>query len=248
MFLHRLVDGVHIYWLDSRTRNVEDIEASFNVTGLEPEVWNAVDATIKPASYRTEGGRTIVKLHFEPEDALFVVFRKKASAESVELPVPAVTSTPVEGAWNVAFNWGIGAPESALFESLADWSASDDLAIRYYSGTATYSKTINVEASQIGEQTLLSLGNVCNIAEVKLNGKDLGIVWKRPWKVDISSAVREGENELEVTVANLWVNRMIGDKRGDAGQYSHTVMTFRSAAEPLRPSGLLGPVAIETLK
>lgn len=248
MFLHRLVDGVHIYWLDSRTRNVEDIEASFNVTGLEPEVWNAVDATIKPASYRTEGGRTIVKLHFEPEDALFVVFRKKASAESVELPVPAVTSTPVEGAWNVAFNWGMGAPESAVFESLADWSASDDLAIRYYSGTATYSKTINVEASQIGEQTLLSLGNVCNIAEVKLNGKDLGIVWKRPWKVDISSAVREGENELEVTVANLWVNRMIGDKRGDAGQYSHTVMTFRSAAEPLRPSGLLGPVAIETLK
>ena len=66
--------------------------------------------------------------------------------------------------------------------------------------------------------------------------------------MDISSAVREGDNELEVTVANLWVNRMIGDQRGDAGKFTHTVMTFRSATEPLRPSGLLGPVQIETRK
>ena len=248
LFVHRIFDGVHIYWLDSRTRNVEDIEASFNVTGLEPEIWNAVDGTIRPASYRIEGGRTIVSLHFDQEDALFVVFRKKAASDRVELPVPEVDSIPVTGSWEVAFDCGMGAPEKTVFDGLKDWSLDDNLFIRYYSGTATYSKTISLDASAIGESTWLCLGNVCNIAEVRLNGQDLGIVWKQPWKVDISSAVREGDNELEVTVANLWVNRMIGDQRGDAGKFTHTVMTFRSATEPLRPSGLLGPVRIETRK
>ncbi|MGN0201980.1 MAG: glycosyl hydrolase [Candidatus Cryptobacteroides sp.] len=248
LFLHRICDGVHIYWLDSRTRNVEDIEASFNVCGLEPEVWNAVDGSIKPASYRTEGGRTVVKLHFEAEDALFVVFRKKAATDSLELPEPSVSTSPVDGGWEVSFNCGMGAPGKIVFDELKDWSRDDNLYIRYYSGTATYSKTVNVDASAIGESTWLCLGNVCNIAGVRLNGEDLGIVWKRPWKVDISSAVREGENELEITVANLWVNRMIGDQRGDAGQFAKTVMTFRSAGEPLRPSGLLGPVSIETVR
>ncbi|MGN1216310.1 MAG: glycosyl hydrolase [Candidatus Cryptobacteroides sp.] len=248
LFVHRIFDGAHIYWLDSRTRNVEEIEASFNVTGLEPEIWNAVDGSIRPASYRIEGGRTIVKLHFESEDALFVIFRKKAVSDKVELPVPAISEIPVEGSWEVAFNCGMGAPEKTVFNELKDWSRDENPYVRYYSGTATYSKTIVLDASAIGESTWLCLGNVCNIAQVKLNGKDLGIVWKQPWKVDISSAVREGENELEVSVTNLWVNRMIGDQRGDAGKYTHTVMTFRSAGEPLRPSGLLGPVSIETRK
>ncbi len=245
LFVHRIFDGVHIYWLDSRSGNVEDIEASFNVTGLEPEIWNAVDGSIRPASYRMEGGRTVVRLHFERDDALFVIFRKKAASDRLELPAPTVWEMPVEGAWKLAFHCGMGAPEETVFDELKDWSRDENPYVRYYSGTATYTKTISLDASAIGKGVWLNLGNVCNIAQVRLNGEDMGIVWKQPWKTDISSAVREGENELEITVANLWVNRMIGDRRGDAGKYAHTVMNFHSADEDLRPSGLLGPVSIE---
>lgn len=246
MFVHRNFDGNQIYWLDSRTRNTEDVEASFALTGLAPEVWNAVDGTIRPASYRTENGRTVVKLHFDPEDALFVVFRKKASSDSFELPEFKVASMTVDGPWDVSFKNGMGAPEKTVFESLRDWSTDEDLAVRYYSGTAVYSKKIDVPASSIGDETWLSLGSVKNIAEVRLNGKDLGIVWKEPWKVDISSAVKEGENLLEVSVTNLWVNRLIGDERGDNGRIGRTAMQHHSAGESLCPSGLLGPVAIES--
>lgn len=246
MFVHRDLDGCHIYWLDSRTRNTEDVEASFAVKGMLPEVWNAVDGTIRPASYRIVDGRTIVKLHFDPEDALFVVFRKKASSDSFELPPVKVCSTPVEGAWDVSFKNGMGAPEKAVFETLTDWSTNENLSIRYYSGTATYSKKIVIPASAIGDGTWVSLGSVKNIAEVRLNGEDLGIVWKEPWKVDASNAVKEGENLLEVIVTNLWVNRLIGDMRGDDGHFGHTAVQHHSAGEALCPSGLLGPVSIET--
>lgn len=246
LFVHRDFDGNHIYWLNSRTKNTEDIEVSFAVTGLVPEVWNAVDGTIKPVSYRTVGGRTCVKLHFDPEDALFVVFRKISASDSFELPQVMVSEMPVEGTWEVAFKNGMGAPEKTVFETLYDWSTSDDLPVRYYSGTAVYSKKINLPASAVGDETWLCLGSVKNIAEVRLNGKDLGIVWKEPWKVDISSAVKEGENLLEITVVNLWVNRLIGDERGDCGRVGRTAMQHHSAGEPLSPSGLLGPVSIET--
>ena len=246
MYVHRIFDGCHIYWLDSRTKNTEDVEASFDVRGLVPEVWNAVDGSMRPASYKTEKGRTVVKLHFEPEDALFVVFRKKASSDSFELPDLKVTSIPVDGSWNVSFKNGMGAPENIVFDTLMDWSENDNLAIRYYSGSATYSKNIDIPASAIGDETWLSLGSVKNIAEVRLNGQDLGIVWKEPWKVDASSAVKPGENTLEITVTNLWVNRLVGDARGDNGHYGRTTMQYHSADESLSPSGLLGPVSIET--
>ena len=162
------------------------------------------------------------------------------------LPDLNVSSIPVGGTWNVSFKDGLGALENTFFDTLMDWSENDNLAIRYYSGSATYSKSIDIPASAIGDETWLSLGSVKNIAEVRLNGQDLGIVWKEPWKVDASSAVKPGENTLEITVTNLWVNRLVGDTRGDNGHYGRTTMQYHSADESLSPSGLLGPVSIET--
>ena len=102
-----------------------------------------------------------------------------------------------------------------MFEKLISWPDSKDKGIKYFSGTATYRKTINIPAERFGENRslLLDLGSVKEIAEVRLNGQDLGILWKAPFRVDITKAAKPGDNELEVRVTNLWPNRLIGDEQ-----------------------------------
>jgi len=146
---------------------------------------------------------------------------------------------------------------------LTDWSRHEDPGIRYYSGTAFYRQTFDLH--EVGGKDLyLDLGRVKNIARVKLNGQDLGVVWTSPWQVDISAAAREGENELTVEVVNLWANRLIGDEQlpDDGirqGQWPdwlikgesrtsgrHTFATYRHFRKdsPLLESGLTGPVTV----
>ncbi|MBR1436509.1 MAG: discoidin domain-containing protein [Bacteroidales bacterium] len=247
LFQHRLYDGIHIYWVGNRTDNSQDIEASFRVSGLEPEIWNPVTGTMQKASYRQSENGTAVKMHFDSFDALFVVFRKKAAAKEVTLPEESSSQISVEGPWTVAFN-GMGAPTSITLESLSDLKDNENPFIRYYSGTMVYSKKVNLPADALNGKVELCLGSVANLAEVKVNGKDLGVVWKKPWKADISSAVKEGDNDIEIRVTNLWVNRLVGDQRGDGGQFTHTTQAFYRAGSPLRSSGLLGPVCVETTK
>ncbi|MCQ2143193.1 MAG: glycoside hydrolase family 2 [Bacteroidales bacterium] len=249
MFVHRILGGgEHIYWLDSRTSNVEDIEAGFRVSGLEPEIWNPVTGTMEKASYSIEGDVTKVKLHFEPEDALFIVFRDKAEESAFELRKKAVTSSfPVSGAWNVAFENGLGAPSVTVFEELSDWSLNDNPYIRYYSGTAVYSKTVELPDLKGEEEVWLDLGCVKNVAEVSVNGNNLGVLWKTPWKVEVSDYLEEGLNYIEIKVVNLWLNRIIGDLRGDGGSFANVAFQLHSADEPLEPSGLIGPVRFDVV-
>lgn len=91
----------------------------------------------------------------------------------------------------------------------------------------------------------IELGDVKNLAEVIVNGKSLGIVWKKPFKVDVTGALKPGKNTLEIKVTNLWVNRLIGDKQpGNEKKFTYTTQAFYNADSPLLPSGLLGPVRI----
>ncbi|MBQ3883111.1 MAG: discoidin domain-containing protein [Bacteroidales bacterium] len=248
LFQHRNFEGVQIYWLTNRTANAEDVDVTFRVSGLKPEIWNAMTGEICEASYKIADGKTTVKMHFDPNDALFVVFRSKTSVNEVNLPVKKVTPTAVQGPWQVAFLSGMGAPESTTFESLTDWQNDENLFIRYYSGTASYKKDINITAAQLDGEVWLNLGAVKSVAEVFVNGENLGILWKTPFRVNITSAVKEGQNSVEVKVTNLWVNRLIGDQRGDAGKYTYTTQAFYQPTAPLKSSGLLGPVTIENVK
>jgi len=245
-FKHRVYNGVQIYWVLTRTTNTEDVEVSFNVQGLKPEIWNAMTGKIEQASYTCEGGITTVNMHFDPQDALFVIFRSKTSEKAYTVPAKTISTSAVDGTWQVAFN-GMGCPESVEME-LSDLKDNANPFIKYYAGDIIYTKTINLTAEQLDGQTSINLGDVAVLAEVKVNGVDCGIAWKTPYKLDISSAVKEGENEIEVKVVNLWVNRMIGDERGGAGKFTHTTQVFHRATEALIPSGLIGPVAIETAK
>jgi hypothetical protein len=248
LFVHRALADADIYWVNNRQARVEDTEATFRVMGKTPELWHADTGQIEPVSYRVAGGRTIVPLRMDPSDAVFVVFRKAAGAPSRTLAARVETGLGrVEGPWEVGFQTDRGAPARITLDKLSSWSESADSGVRYFSGTGTYTNTVQAPADwfQAGARLWLDLGDVKNIAEVSVNGKSLGIVWKTPFRVDVTSALKPGANTLEVKVTNLWVNRLIGDQQPDvAKKYTYTSQQFYRADSPLLPSGLLGPVRI----
>ena len=184
----------------------------------------------------------------EAREAVFVVVRETASAPTREVSVPTTTSVAtLEGPWTVAFQTERGAPPSAELPSLTSWHEHSDPGVKYFSGSATYTKRLDAPADWFapGAGLWLDLGDVENLAEVAVNGQELGVVWREPFRVDVSGALREGTNTLEITVTNLWVNRIIGDRQTGAGRkYTYTSMPFYRASSRLLPSGLLGPVRL----
>lgn len=247
LFVHRSVPPAEIYWVDHRNNRSETVEASFRVTGMVPELWHADSGVREPVTYRTEGGREVVTLQLNGWDAVFVVFRPGKST-SRTLAQPTETRVAgVEGPWAVHFQAGRGAPDSIALASLSSWHQSSDTGVRYFSGTGTYTNSIQAPSEwfQKGTRLWLDLGDVKNLAEVSVNGKALGIVWRAPFRVDVTDALKPGANALEIRVTNLWVNRLIGDEQpGVTKKYTLTTQQFYQADSPLLPSGLLGPVVL----
>jgi len=247
-FVHRTLGNQEFYWVNTTSKEKQSVNISFRITGLKPELWNPVNGTISEVSYSIQNGRTNVSLPMAPEDAVFIVFRKKAKEKSVELPTPAETQlATLSGDWTVNFQPDRGAPASATFTELSAWNENSDPGIKFFSGTAVYTKTIDIPQEWIsaGSEICLDLGEVKNLAQVSVNGKDLGVIWKKPFRVSISDAVQPGSNELAIQVTNLWVNRLIGDAQPDAKEkITYTTMPFYRADSPLLTSGLLGPVEI----
>jgi len=246
--VHRVLPDGDLYFVNNRGDRDENVDATFRVTGKEAELWYADTGLREPVSFRVANGRTTVPLHLEPWGTVFVVFRKPATSTERTLPSTAETAlTTVEGPWDVAFQPGRGAPDKVTFDTLTSWSTSADAGVKYFSGSASYTKTIQADAGWFapGTHHVLDLGDVQSLAEVIVNSKSLGIVWKKPFRVDVSKALKTGANTIEVKVTNLWVNRMIGDRQPDAPrQYTFTRPVFYKANSPLLPSGLLGPVRV----
>ena len=192
--------------------------------------------------------------------------------------VDAVSSPQeVRGPWDVSFAPGGGAPPQVRFEKLISWSQHDDPGVKYFSGAATYRTTFTWQpspsAAGAGERWELDLGQVAVMAELKLNGKELGVLWKPPFRVDVSEALQAGENALEIKVVNLWINRMIGDeqlpedsernpdgtlkawpqwvldgKPSPTGRFTFTSWRLWKKDSPLVDSGLLGPVTLRSAR
>ncbi len=161
----------------------------------------------------------------------------------------AAPAKTIEGGWQVRFPAGSGAPENTTLDSLVSWTSQADPGVKYFSGTATYQKTITIDANLLGDGKVieLDLGEVKNLAEVILNGQNLGVLWKPPFRVNISRSVKPGDNQLEVKITNLWPNRLIGDESLPAERRtSWTTFNPFKANSPLLRSGLLGPVTIRS--
>jgi hypothetical protein len=234
--------------VDNRNDRYENVSATFRVTGKAAELWHADSGTTEPASYYLAHGVTTVPLSLAPWETVFVVFRSASSALSRTLPrsVERLLAN-VDGPWQVSFPPDLGAPPSATFEKLTDWKDNSDEGIRYFSGTATYAKSIEIAAPWLegGAHIWIDLGGVKNLAQVSINGKNLGILWKQPYRVDITSALKAGTNSLEIKVTNGWANRIIGDRQPNATKaYTFTTPKFYNAKASLWPSGLLGPVQL----
>lgn len=247
-FVHRKLASGDLYFVDNRSDDGAQVKASFRVTGKLPELWYAETGRTEPVSFTIADGQTTVPLNLEPWGTVFVVFRKPTSETSHS--VPATTDTQLatlSGPWTVGFPAKWGAPPSITLDTLASWTENSDTGVKYFSGTGTYTKTIDAPASWFGkgERVWINLGDVKNLAEVTMNGKPLGIVWHAPYRVDATAALKPGSNELTIKVTNAWVNRMIGDQQPDATKkYTFADVKPYKANSPLLPSGLLGPVTI----
>lgn len=248
MCVYRRLSDRDIYWVDNRDDRVENLEVTFRVSGKVPELWFAETGKTEPLSYSIADGATKVKLHMEPNDAFFVVFKDKATKTSVELPAVKVKEfETISGAWDISFQKDRGAPAKATFDKLTSYTENADAGIKYFSGTAIYTKTITADKSWFNkdDELWLNLGDVKNLAEVIVNGKSLGILWKNPFRVNVSGALKAGKNKIEIKITNLWVNRLIGDVQPDVkNKITYTTMPFYQAGSKLLTSGLLGPVQI----
>ena len=131
-------------------------------------------------------------------------------------------------------------------DKLSDLSQSEDSGVKYFSGVGTYTKTLQTppEWFKKGSRLWIDLGDVKNLAVVSINGKELGQVWHTPYRVEVTSALKTGTNEIKIEVVNAWVNRLIGDEQPGATKFTFTVVKPYKANSPLLPSGLLGPVTV----
>lgn len=250
---HRLGDDDY-YFVSSRQKQPCTASVSFRVSGRLPEFWDPVTGSIHPAgAYKQANGITTVPVPFTPYGSWFVVFRKAIPAAqqgnaAANFPdfQPADT---LEGAWQVQFDKRWGGPESVAFPVLTSWTERPEEGIRYYSGSAIYHKEFTVDEALLkaDDPLYLNLGAVkdVGIASVRINGKDLGILWAPPYRISIGDIVRSGKNVLEVEVINSWRNRLVGDRGKPAGErYTKTNIAIRPEWTLLE-SGLLGPVVLE---
>jgi hypothetical protein len=271
-WIHRSSASEDIYFIANMSDRQVSLDITFRMERKAPELWDAVTGSMRRLEeFRAENGRTTVPMQFEQRQSFFVVFRRDSHGVRPAAGERNFTGTTdlvtLTGPWQVSFDPAWGGPKTVTFEQLEDWSKRPEEGIRYYSGTATYKKTFDLPHG-VPEPLYLDLGEVKNLAQVRLNGKDLGVVWTAPWRVAVGDAAREKGNELEIEVVNLWPNRLIGD--GKLPRNERRTVTNVLTYEPvlpknyddagcpvceerkktgkgaeLLPSGLLGPVMLQ---
>lgn len=250
-WIHRTTADAEIYYVASRWEHPEKIQATFRVAGKQPELWDPVTGQRHDATaFGQANGRTALPLEFGPCGSVFVVFQKPIATD---LAGKAASNNPstqslasLSGPWTVNFDPKWGGPESIVFDQLTDWTNRPEPGVKYYSGTAVYHKSFSMpDAPLQNRRILLDLGEVDDVASVQLNGRDLGVVWTKPARVDITAAVKAGDNDLEIKVINLWPNRMIYDESLPKEQrLTESNIHKFGPTSPLLPSGLVGPVTV----
>ena len=252
-YTHRTTEDMEIYFVANRSEQAVNSSCMFRVTEKQAGLWHPVTGEIRDLPAVSVGdGRTTLALQFAPLESYFIVFCKSPRAsEKVIRSFPSQQPVKeITGPWQVAFESKVSEPGQATFDTLEDWSKRPEDKIKFFSGVATYRKTFEapkLEPDSKGEKQFIDLGVVKNMARVRLNGQDLGIVWCAPWRVEVTGALKPGANELEVTVANLWVNRLIGDAA--LPQEKRRTWTSNNpyhAGDALLESGLLGPVTLQS--
>ena len=247
---HRNGNGVDIYFISNQKDSAQTIDLSLRISGKIPEIWNPVTGeTRSAANYQIKNGRTEFPVFLDQNASLFIVLQqptKQTANNAGKNWTETVSIQTIDGPWTVKFDPSLGGPkEPVTFNQLTNWTQNADSTIRYYSGTAKYSTTFNYRV-QTNKSVWINIGNVHNLAGVFVNGIDCGVAWTAPYRVDISKALKEGQNTIRVEVVNTWNNRLVGDSRLPADKrITATMFPFKMEGKNLLPAGLLGPVTIE---
>ncbi|MEO7488018.1 MAG: glycosylhydrolase-like jelly roll fold domain-containing protein, partial [Ferruginibacter sp.] len=269
-YTHRTTSDEDIYFVSNKNNQLVKATCLFRTQKGRPELWDPLTGEIKILpEFSKANGQTSIPLEFESFQSFFILFKndttQAVSPGKINFPAGKSIAT-LNAPWTVSFDPVWGGPKKIIFDSLRDWTKHPQQGIKYYSGIAVYKQRFDVDGlvKTTGKRFYLDLGEVKNIARVKLNGKDLGVVWTAPWKVDITSTVKEKNNHLEIEVANLWPNRLIGDEelpddgikddkwpdwllKGQprtSGRFTFTTFKHYEKGAPLFKSGLIGPVTI----
>jgi hypothetical protein len=217
VYAHRTTSDREIYFISNQSDKRIRTSPEFRVAGKQPEIWNPVDGKRRALpAFEARESSTIVPLQLEPRESAFIVFSGKGNPKSNELKdnfPEGKTVLEIAAPWTVKFESDKvkrGPSEPVVFDKLQSLSLNDDERIRYYSGTAVYNNTFALESKPAGE-IYLDLDKVGVMAKVKINGRYSGGAWTYPYRVDITDAVKTGENTIEIETVNEWVNRFIGD-------------------------------------
>ncbi len=242
-YVHRKIGNMDVYFV-ANLRNAKAAgDFTFRSKG-QPQVWSPVDGSIQNISAYTKVGdnRVKISLNFEARQSLCVVFGSSEKADETYHNNVLVLDHEITGAWNVFFDTDWGGPASIKFDTLTDWKDHSNNGIKYYSGTASYTKTFDLPSGLRGSKgnIYLDLGEVKDMAEVSLNGSKLGVVWCKPFQLEISKAVKNTGNVLKINVVNKWSNRLLGDEvlkeNYTTGNASNSTILYSS--------GILGPVRL----
>jgi hypothetical protein len=263
-FIHRQSGGTDIYFIRNTSGELYSGKCSFRVKHKFPELWDpSTGKQFGVEKFTVMEGRTILTLDLDPGASVFVVFTENLRSLPV-LPQKKPGNSKImhiEGSWRLIFPKGWGAPPEANFDKLISWTESEDEGVKYFSGTACYQKTIIIPEELLVNSTSieLDLGEVCDVAEVYLNDKSAGILWKEPFSLDITDLVHAGENELKIEIVNQWINRLTGDMLSDSGnRYCRTNQPYITSDDQgfdnwiedsdetfrVKASGLMGPVKL----
>jgi hypothetical protein len=243
-WIHRSAGDAEIYFVANQKEAPLAADCTFRVAGKAPELWNPVTGEIRALpGFKIADGRTTIPLEFAPYGSWFVVFRRPpAQSAGTGKKFPGFTEVQtLTGPWQVSFDPKWGGPAKIEFSELVDWTKRPESGIRHYSGKAVYRKTFDAAPGA----TTLDLGNVRELAAVRLNGKSLGVLWTKPFRADVRGLLKPKNNQLEIEVVNFWPNRVIGDAAlPPAKRFTQTNVRELKANTPLIESGLLGPVRL----
>jgi hypothetical protein len=276
-WVHRRLPNADVFFVVNQSDKPVHMDVRLRALGDAVELWKPMDGSVEaihftagaaiqqtagnqqpglqPAAYTELPGSITVPLNLAVREALFIVVHRGMKTDAT-LPEPVASKTvlTLPGPWNIAFPPLLGAPSSVRFTKLTSWTESSDTGIRYFSGTSRYTTSFALKAPMLqhnrGEHIVLHFDQVGDIAEAKLNGKPVGLVWAPPYDIDVTDALRPGVNKLEVDVTNEWTNRLIGDRNlPEAQRILHSVAPARPGPVPsLQQSGLIGDVSLVTIR
>lgn len=263
-FIHRKIGGKNMYFLTNKTDKPIYETCEFRIANKQAEFWDPVTAH----QYKITNGKnthktTVINLQLPAYGSCFIVFSDEKRELTEYNKLAKIKSTEVKTPWTLSFPENWGAPASVKLKELISWTDHENKGINYFSGTATYTNNFNIskDALEVNKSIYIDLGEVLDVAEVFVNDKPVGILWTKPFKLNIKDFVKDGENRVKIKITNMWINRLTGDmslpveERFCRINQPFLIKNITAKGEgdeifKVQKAGLLGPVAIsvESLK